>query len=314
MKLGAHVGASGGLTTAFDRALAMGCETIQIFGAPPQTWRRRIIRPDECAAFRERLAETGIEPVFIHGVYLINLATESPEQLEKSKEALIGDLKLASAIGAKGVIFHIGSHKGSGFEMRVAQVCKAIADVLEATPKDVWVVLENSAGSGGSVGSKFRELAAIMHDVGSPRLKVCLDTEHAYAAGYNLADPAALDAAMTEFDSEIGLEHLVAVHANDSKIPLGGGVDRHDNIGEGQIGRAGFEVIMAHPALADVPFLLEVPGFENQGPDKANLDILKDIRAKLAGSAQARGAARPAKARAPRSAPRAAPRKRAPRG
>jgi deoxyribonuclease-4 len=284
MKVGAHVGASGGLITAFERAQAIGAETIQIFGAPPQTWRRRIIRPEECEAFRAGMAETGIEPVFLHGVYLINLATEKPEQLDKSTEALAGDVKLASAIGAKGVIFHVGSHKGAGFEKVLPQIAGALKKVLDDTPHDAWIILENNAGQGGGVGSKFTELGAIVRAVASPRLKVCLDTEHAYAAGYDLADAAGIESAMSEFEREIGLDNFVAVHANDSKIPLGGGVDRHDNIGEGHIGRAGFEVIMAHPAFRDVPFLLEVPGFEKDGPDKPNVDILKEIRTKVGAS------------------------------
>jgi deoxyribonuclease-4 len=280
MKVGAHVSSSGGLTTAFERAQAIGAETIQIFGAPPQTWRRRKIRPEECDAFRARMAETDIQPVFIHGVYLINLATADPEQLAKSAEALCGDLQLASAIGAKGVIFHVGSHKGAGFAQVLPQIADTLRQCLAKTPDDAWIILENSAGMGGSVGSKFAELGAILRAVNSPRLKVCLDTEHAYAAGYNLAERKGLDEAMAEFEREIGLDQLVAVHANDSKTPLGGGVDRHDNIGDGHIGRAGFEVIMAHPAFRDVPFLLEVPGTDKQGPDKPNVDALKKIRKK----------------------------------
>jgi deoxyribonuclease-4 len=283
MRVGAHVGASGGLTTAFERAQAIGAETIQIFGAPPQTWRRRIIRPEECAAFRAQMQETGIQPIFLHGTYLINMATETPEQLDKSTEALAGDLKLASAIGAKGVIFHVGSHKGAGFAKVLPQIAKALRKVLKETPDDAWIILENSAGQGGSVGSKFAELGAIMRETKSDRVQVCIDTEHAFAAGYNLADRKGLDEAMAEFDREIGLTRLVAVHANDSKTELGGGVDRHDNIGEGHIGKAGFEVIMAHPAFADVPFLLEVPGFEGDGPDKPNVDLLKKIRKKVGG-------------------------------
>ena len=279
MKIGAHVGASGGLTTAFERAQAIGAETIQIFGAPPQMWRRRKIRPDECEAFQAQIAETGIDPVFLHGVYLINLA--NPELLTKSTDALTGDLQLSSAIGAKGVIFHVGSHKGACFEKVLPQIKDALLKVLDETPDDAWIILENSAGMGGSVGSKFSELGAIMKAVKSPRLKVCLDTEHAYAAGYDVANKKGLNAAMKEFDSEIGLDQLVAVHANDSKIPLGGGVDRHDNIGEGHIGREGFEVIMAHKAFRQVPFLLEVPGFEKDGPDKPNVEILKKIRKKV---------------------------------
>ena len=281
MKVGAHVGSSGGLTKAFERASEIGAETIQIFGAPPQVWRRRKIRPEECEAFQAAMAETDIQPVFLHGPYLINLATEKPDQLQKSSEALAGDLKLASAIAAKGVIFHVGSHKGAGFEHVLPQITEAIQNVLDDTPDDAWIILENSAGMGGSVGSKFVELGAIIKEVVSPRLKVCLDTEHAYAAGYDLASGVALDEALSEFDREIGLDRLAAVHANDSKIELGGGVDRHDNIGEGHIGRDGFETIMANPAFADVPFLLEVPGFDGEGPDKPNLDILKEIRAKV---------------------------------
>ena len=286
MKVGAHVGASGGLITAFERARAIGAETIQIFGAPPQTWRRRIIRPQECEAFRAGMKETGIQPVFLHGPYLINLATETPEQLTKSTDALTGDLKLASAIGAQGVIFHIGSHKGAGFEQVLPQVADALRKVLADTPDDAWIILENSAGMGGSVGSKITELGAIITACKSKRLRVCLDTEHAYAAGYNIADPAGVEETMAEFDREIGLDRLVAVHANDSKIPLGGGVDRHDNIGEGHIGRKGFEVIMRHKAFADVPFLLEVPGYYKQGPDQPNIDALKEIRAKVTAKAK----------------------------
>jgi endonuclease IV len=122
-----------------------------------------------------------------------------------------------------------------------------------------------------------------MKAVGSPRVKVCLDTQHAYAAGYDLAQKDGIDLAMAEFDREIGLENLVAVHANDSKIPLGGGVDRHDNIGDGHIGKKGFEIIMGHAAFADVPFLLEVPGLDKSGPDKPNVDALKRIRKKVSG-------------------------------
>jgi len=282
VKVGAHVGASGGLVTAFERAKKIGAETIQIFGAPPQVWNRRKIREEECEAFREGMKESGIEPVFLHGPYLINLATEKPDQLEKSKKALSDDLRLAAAAGIKGVIFHVGSHKGVGFEKVLPQIVKTLKEVVKDTPDDAWIILENNAGQGGGVGSRLSELGAIIKEVGSDRLKVCLDTQHAYASGYNLADPKGVDAVMEEFDEHIGLDRLVAVHANDSKIDLGGGVDRHENIGKGHIGKKGFEVIMSHPAFADVPFLLEVPGLQDEGPDKPNVDSLKKIRSKVA--------------------------------
>lgn len=282
MKIGGHVSTAGGLATAFDRALDIGAETIQIFASPPQQWRSSRITPEEAAQFRARMAETGVSPVFVHGAYLINLASSDDLLLRRSTGSLRSCLHFCSQVGAVGCIFHIGSHKGSGFENRVEQVARLLREVAADTPEDALIILENSAGQGGAVGSKFAELGEIMRRTGSPRVKVCLDTQHSYAAGYDLATPEGIAAAMEEFGREVGFENVVAVHANDSKIPLGGGVDRHENIGDGHIGIAGFEVIMGHPAFRDVPFLLEVPGLEKKGPDRANVDALKALRARLA--------------------------------
>jgi len=279
MKLGAHVRTAGGVDKAVDRAAEMGAETIQVFSGAPQAWRRKNYSEKEVEAFKARLKETGIGPVFIHGLYLMNFATDNPELLRKSQEALIAEMTSASLIGARGVIFHLGSHKGAGYEARVGQVIDQCCQVLEATPDDAWLILENSAGMGGAVGSKFAELGRIARESGSDRIKVCLDTQHSFAAGYDVRTREGLDAAMAEFDKEIGLDRLAAVHANDSKIEFGGGKDRHENIGEGHIGREGFANLISHAAFAEVPFLLEVPGFEGGGPDKANLDILKELRA-----------------------------------
>ena len=278
MKLGAHVSTAGGLANAIDRAVEIGAEAIQIFGSPPQSWRVTEHSDADVERFRARMAETGIEPAFIHGAYLVNLATADPALLTRSTGSLKFSLKLCSRIGAGGVIFHVGSHKGSGFDAVVGQIIDSVRAVLEATPEDAHLVFENSAGMGGSVGSKFAELGAIMRGVSSPRVKACLDTQHCYAAGYDVATGEGLEATIDEFEREVGLDALVAVHANDSKIRLAGGVDRHENIGEGEIGRDGFLAIMRHPALRAVPFLLEVPGFEGKGPDKENLDILRELR------------------------------------
>ncbi len=279
MKVGAHVSASGGVDKAIDRAQEMGAETVQIFSGAPQAWRRKEYTPAEVEAYRAKVEETGIGPAFIHGVYLVNLATANQENLVKSVDALIHDMNVCHLLGAKGVIFHIGSHRGAGYSEVFRQVVESVRRIIDSTPEETWLILENSAGMGDAIGSKFPELAAIIEDAGSPRVRVCLDTQHAFASGYDLKSPEGLDAAMAEFEREIGLDRLVAVHANDSKCPLGGGIDRHENIGEGHIGRDGFASIMAHAAFADVPFLLEVPGFANQGPDRENLEILKEIRA-----------------------------------
>jgi deoxyribonuclease-4 len=189
-------------------------------------------------------------------------------------------MSTCSQLGIRGVIFHLGSHKGQGLETVFDQICRACSEVLEATPSDVLLVLENSAGSGGTIGSSFADLGRIIRSVGSDRIKVCLDTQHSYAAGYDLATDDGLEAAMSEFEREVGFEKLVAVHANDSKVELGSGRDRHENIGDGLIGLEGFGRIMTHPAFQDVPFILEVPGLEGKGPDQANVDALKMIRAK----------------------------------
>jgi deoxyribonuclease-4 len=283
MRLGAHVSTQGGLDKAIDRAQAMGAETVQIFGAAPQTWRRRDASLEEIAAFREKAAAADVEPVFLHAGYLINLAAADPANLERGVASLIADLKLCAQIGAKGSIVHIGSHKGAGLDAVFPQVVAAIRRVMANTPPDAWLILENSAGMGGSIGAGFGELGAVMRELADARIKVCLDTQHAFAMGYDVASAGGLQAALAEFEREIGLEKLVAVHANDSKVPLGGGRDRHENIGEGAIGREGFRVIMAHPAFRELPFILEIPGFNNLGPDKENLDILKGIREEALG-------------------------------
>ncbi|MGD0205389.1 MAG: deoxyribonuclease IV [Dehalococcoidia bacterium] len=284
MRIGAHVSTAGGLEKGIERAQAMGAETIQIFGASPQSWRRKTYPRQEAAAFRARAAAADIWPIFIHAVYLVNLATSNPENLIKSQDALIADMVLSSAIGAKGVIFHIGSHRGAGYANVFGQIVDSVRGVLAETPEDTWLILENSAGMGDSVGRKLGELAAVMKEVAGSRLKVCFDTQHAFSAGYDVATAGGLAATVDEFEREVGLAHLAAIHANDSKCPLGGGVDRHENIGEGHIGRAGFKVILAHPAFRDLPFLLEVPGFPKEGgkaegPDKENVDRLKAIAA-----------------------------------
>jgi len=279
VKIGAHVRTAGGVDKGLDRAQEIGAETIQIFSGAPQAWRRKEYSPAEVEAYKAKVEATGIGPVFIHGVYLVNLATGNPENLAKSLDALIHDMNVCHLLGAKGVIFHIGSHRGAGYDEVFHQVVESVRRIVEATPEDTWLILENSAGMGDAIGSRFAELAAIMREAGSPRVKVCLDTQHAFAAGYDMKSRSGLEAALEEFDREIGLENLVAVHANDSKCPLGGGVDRHENIGQGHIGRDGFENIMAHPSFAQAPFLLEVPGFANQGPDRENVEILKEIRA-----------------------------------
>ncbi|HWO94140.1 MAG TPA: deoxyribonuclease IV [Dehalococcoidia bacterium] len=277
MKIGAHVSTSGGIANAPARAAQIGAETIQIFTSIPQTWRKRSISDAEVEAFRGSLAEHGIGPVFIHAIYLINLATSNPELLEKSVSALITDLEHGSRIGAGGVIFHVGIFQTGSFDDVAPQIIDAIRRILDATPEDTRLLIENAAGERKGVGCQFSEIGALIRGVGSPRLGMCLDTAHAFASCYDVTDRQTLDRMMDELDREVGLERLTAVHANDSKVECGRGVDRHENIGEGKIGRAGFENILAHPAFRDLPLLLEVPGYDGKGPDARNVETLRSL-------------------------------------
>jgi len=284
MKIGAHVSTAGGLSKAVARGREIGCESIQIFGSSPQSWAFKPVPEAEVSAFSQGVAEAGLGPVFLHAIYLINLGTPNPENLKKGVQSLINYLRLAAEIGAAGVIFHPGSHQGAGYEGVFQQTVGAIQQVLETVPggpDGPYLVLENMAGMGQHIGARFEELGRILRAVDNPRLKVCLDTQHSFAAGYDLSTIEGVAAMIAEFEQSIGAAKLAVVHANDSKGVCGCGVDRHANIGEGCIGEAGFEAIMAHPAFRDVPFLLEVPGFDGKGPDRQNVEILKHIRQRV---------------------------------
>lgn len=277
MKVGAHVSAAAPLAGCVDRARQLGAEALQIFVSGPQSWRPSGHDEAATAATKARALECGIDAFFFHGVYLINLASADDTLVNRSIGSLKQYLRLCSATGSRGTIFHVGSHKGAGFESVLPQIAASMENVLSATPEDSWLILENSAGQGGTVGGRLEELGGIIRAVGSPRIKVCLDTCHLYAAGYDIATSDGCAATLDTFDTVIGLDRLVAVHANDSKAGLGSGLDRHENIGEGQIGRAGFEAITSQPAFRAAPFILEVPGFDGKGPDRRNIAILREI-------------------------------------
>ena len=278
MKIGAHVSTSGGISKAPARGREIGCEAIQIFGSSPQGWAFKAVPDPEVESFRQGAADSGIEAVFLHAIYLVNLGTSNTANLKKGIDSLINYMTLASRIGATAVIFHPGSHGGAGYESVLPQTVDAIKSVLEASPEGPYLAVENMAGMGQHIGARFEELGGILEAVNSPRLKVCLDTQHSFAAGYDLTTGEGIEDMLAKLDDGPGSANVVAIHANDSKRPCGSGVDRHDNIGDGFIGEDGFAVFMGHPAFRDVPFLLEVPGFEGKGPDQQNVDILKRIR------------------------------------
>lgn len=278
LRIGAHVSGAGSLDKAIDRALDIGAECVQLFPSPPQGWGFKV--PDELvvAEFKRKAFEHGVGPNVFHAIYLVSLGADDPALVQRGKASLVKYLSVAGDMGVRGVIFHLNSHKGRGFDAVFGQVVENIREALAESPGGAQLILENSAGMGNHIGSKFAEIGAFVRELDDPRIGVCLDTQHSFAAGYDLRTREGVDAALDEFDRDIGIRHLVAVHCNDSKPELGGAVDRHENIGEGRMGIAAFEAILAHPAFADVPFYLEVPGYEGKGPDARNVETMKQVR------------------------------------
>ena len=279
MRIGAHVSTANSADLAIDRAVDIGAEAVQIFVSPPQGWAFKGIDEKITADFKAKARENDVGPTVLHGIFLVSLGSDDAALVDRGKQSLIRYMDAANDLGAMGVIFHLGSHKGRGFDTVFDQLVDSIHNVLAESP-DVFLMLENSAGMGSHIGSKFAELGRVHKALDDPRVRICLDTQHSFAAGYDLTTPEGVTTTMGEFDREIGLQHLAAVHCNDSKPPFGGAVDRHENIGEGAMGLAAFEAIVAHPAFSDVPFYLEVPGYEGKGPDVRNVDTMKEIRRK----------------------------------
>jgi deoxyribonuclease-4 len=274
---GAHC--SGGIKKSLDKAVEMGADAVQLFAQSPRTWRFPDHDPADLDGFRERRAETGLG-AFVHALYLVNLATPDDEMYRKSVETMRSTVDAACAIGADGVVFHIGSHLGAGFEAGLARIVPALEQVLERCADDTWLLMENTAGAGGTIGRSLEELAIIFEALDQhERLGICLDSCHLYASGVDVGDRATLDELLDELDMRIGLDRLRALHANDSKAPLGSNRDRHENIGEGLIGER-LGAFVSHPELQDLPVVLEVPGADGKGPNAAEVRKLRELHAR----------------------------------
>jgi deoxyribonuclease-4 len=249
---------------------------MQIFAGSPRMWARSHYASSEANAFRESVTKNDLNPVYIHALYLTNLASDNPELLEKSKKALIMDMSNSAAIRGAGVVLHIGSHQGRGWDHNKAQVISAIKEALDSTPSESILLLENSAGQQGKIGS-LPELASIFSNLESKRLRVCLDTAHAFEAGYNFTTSDGLEMWIKEIETTIGLDKIELLHLNDSKTPLGSGRDNHQNIGDGFIGEPGIRTLVNHPKLSHLPLILEVPGLDGTGPDNENISRVRNL-------------------------------------
>jgi apurinic endonuclease APN1 len=278
MRIGGHVSAAGGLSQAIPRAVSIGANAIQIFGSSPRQWRTYAHAPEEVAAFRKGMEEHDIAPAFLHAPYLINLAAPSAEIRQKSRELLGASLKIADMVGAKGVIFHIGSGAELDKKISFDEVVRAMKIVLKEAPGDSLLIAENSAGGGGKLGSSLEEIGAILDAVNSKRAAACFDTAHAFEAGMVQAyDVAGVKALASQIKQFVGWDRLAAIHANDSKTPFNSHHDRHENIGEGFIGKSGFKNLLGEKDFRKIPWLLEVPGYADEGPDKKNVEMLKKL-------------------------------------
>lgn len=273
--IGAHI--SGGLSASVLGAEKIGAHAMQIFGSSPRMWRTRMPLVAEIAEYKKALAKSNVRAVYLHAAYLVNLASSSPEIYAYSMQSLIDHLKIAELIGAEGVIFHLGSTKGGTREEGFAREIAAMQKILHAVPGKAELIMENTAGGGDKIGAEIADIARILHAVKSPRVKVCFDTAHGFEAGLvETYTPVSVKKLFDEFDKELGIENIVAIHANDSKTISGSKHDQHENIGEGHIGLAGFKALAGEKRLHDKAWLLEVPGFGGEGPDAENIKILTE--------------------------------------
>jgi deoxyribonuclease-4 len=271
---GAHC--SGGIKKALDKGADIGAETVQLFVQSPRTWRFPNHDPADLASFRAKRQEAGL-PAFVHALYLVNLAAPDDEIYRKSVETMRSTMDAACAIEAEGVVFHVGSHLGAGFEAGLERVVPALAQVLDRSNERTWLLMENSAGAGGTIGRSLDELVVIFDALeGHERLGICLDSCHLFVSGIDVTDRAALDDLLKDLDGRIGLDRLRLLHTNDAKAPLGSNRDRHDNIGDGLMGER-LGVFLAHPKLQSLPAVLEVPGADGHGPNAEEIRKLREL-------------------------------------
>jgi deoxyribonuclease-4 len=296
-EIGAHMSIEGGLYRALERGQALACGAVQIFLKSHRQWAGRPLLPGDVRAFAAARRATGIRRVFAHASYLINLATPGTPQWTQAVDAFTDELERAEALGLSCVVIHPGSHLGQGVDAGLARIVAALDAVTGRTAGyRVKVALENTAGGGGTLGRTFAELGRMIRGAARPeRLGVCVDTCHLFAAGYDVRTAAGFTAAMDECAREVGLGRILAFHLNDARAPLGSGLDRHEHIGRGFLGRAPFRRLLADPRVRRVPKVLETPKEPEPAADRRNLALLRSLRA-----VSARASPRPAgRARAP---------------
>jgi deoxyribonuclease-4 len=279
--IGAHVSIAGGIHNAVDRGVKAGCGVIQVFTQNSNQWKGKAISREDATLFREKFAASGLRDVVSHDIYLINLASAPGEVQDKSLIAFKEEMERCAALGIGKIVMHPGSHNGDGEEVGIRRVCEAFDLLFSQVPQFTGkVLLENTAGQGTNLGYKFAHLKAIIEGCSFPdRFGVCLDTCHAFASGYQIAEKDGYRRTFDEFDQALGLSTLMAFHLNDSKKGLGCKVDRHEHIGAGTLGLEPFRMILNDPHFSLIPKFIETPKGDDDHMDAANLQLLRSLLA-----------------------------------
>lgn len=280
-RFGAHTSIAGSLANSAEETIDLGCSAFQIFTRSPRMWNSAPLKPEQIEQLRALRKEHDLWPLAVHASYLINLAAVAPDNHQKSVRAFRDEVERAVAVGADYLVFHPGNAKGQEIPDAIEILGKSFAEAVDGTAwNGLTVLLENTAGGGASLGRSFEELAAIRAaidaEVPDAPVAYCIDTCHLFAAGYDISSAEGLKETLAAIEVTIGLDEVKVIHTNDSKAKLGSNVDRHENIGEGQIGLEAFRRIINHPALRDKPFILETPHDED-GTHRRNTEILKSL-------------------------------------
>jgi deoxyribonuclease-4 len=280
MLIGAHVSPAGGPANAVKRGEERGCRSIQIFNQSPRAWKSRVYSEDEVAAFHDAMQGSAVEALVIHAVYLLNCASEDPELREKSLNALTVALQSGAALGAVGVVLHPGSAKQGDVGEAVTRAAKVIKEALAESEK-CPLLLEDTAGAGGTLGRSFEELASLLEQAGAQkRLGVCLDSCHLFASGYDVRTRSSLSEVIDEFDKVVGCDRLQALHVNDSMTELGSNRDRHTNLGDGEIGLEGMIAFLSEPRFEGLPVIFEGPGRAGKEIEPVDMAWAHDLRSR----------------------------------
>ncbi len=292
MLIGAHVSTAGGLVNAHERGVERGCEAIQVFNQSPRMWRPTRWKEPDIEAFRELMDGGPIKSVVIHAVYLINCATKDREMRKKSLASLTHSLRMGDAIGADGVVVHPGSRLKEPLDAALGRVGEAVREVL-AESEGCRLLLENTAGAGGTIGRSLDELYKLIDLAGGDeRIGVCLDCCHMLASGFDIRDDAGLERVMDDFCSHLGLERLGCIHVNDSQVPLGSNRDRHAPLGDGELGERGCSAFLSEPRFERLPAIFEGPGVEGKAPGEVDVARMRELRKKGLARRKRRAAAK----------------------